>query len=607
MSTIKHCLTVVAAVALVSGAAQANENLLELQDNSELWALQLGNYAGNRHSRLDQIDRDNVQDLRATWQFSTGVLRGHEGGPLYVGDGRLYIHTPFPNRVFALDIEDEGRIVWMYEPDQDPRVVPIMCCDTVNRGLAYADGRLFLAQADNTVIALSAEDGELLWSAKNGDHTRGESMTMSPLVVNNKVIVGNSGGEFGVRGHITAYNAETGEQEWRGYSTGPDSEVLLDPETTLMMGEPVGEADLGVSTWPEGEWEIGGGAPWGWVTYDPELNLIYYGSGNPGTWNPAQRAVDGEPADNKWSITVFARDADTGMAKWVYQKVPFDEWDYDGVNENQLIDVEMNGEERKGLAIIDRTGFGFLLDRETGELLVAEKFAPETNWATHYDMDTGRPVVDPDYSTFTQGTDVNTTDICPTAMGAKTMQPSSYSPDTGLIYAGINRICMNYEPHEVEYTSGQPYVGATLTMMPAPGDNGMEGRMGSFMAWDPVAGEVVWEVEERFAVWSGALTTAGNLAFYGTLEGYVKAVDIENGDELWRFKTPSGIIGNVNTFQHNGKQYIAVLSGVGGWAGIGLAAGLTDPEEGLGAVGVFSALEDYTKLGGVLTVFALPD
>ncbi|MGL6251649.1 MAG: PQQ-binding-like beta-propeller repeat protein, partial [Billgrantia desiderata] len=297
-----------------------------------------------------------------------------------------------------------------------------------------------------------------------------------------------------------------------------------------------------------------------------------------------------------------------GSVKWVYQKVPFDEWDYDGVNENQLIDVEFEGEERKGLAIIDRTGFGFLLDRETGELLVAEKFAPETNWADSYDMETGRPNVNEDYSTFRQGVNVNTTDICPTAMGAKNMQPSAYSPRTGLIYAGINRICMNYEPYETEYVAGQPYVGATLTMMPAPTENGqMEGRMGSFIAWDPVAGETVWEVDERFAVWSGALATAGDLAFYGTLEGHVKAVDIENGEELWRFKTPSGIIGNVNTFMHEGKQYVAVLSGVGGWAGIGLAAGLEDPEEGLGAVGVFSALGDYTKLGGVLTVFALPD
>ena len=482
-----------------------------------------------------------------------------------------------------------------------------MCCDTVNRGLAYADNKLFLAQADATVIALDAETGELLWSANNGDPSVGETMTMSPLVVGDKVIVGNSGGEFAVRGHLTAYNIETGEMVWRGYSQGSDEEVLINPETTMMMGEPVGESDLGISTWPGDEWERGGGAPWGWVTYDPELNLIYYGTGNPGTWNPEQRAIDGEPADNKWSISVFARDPDTGEVAWVYQKLPFDEWDYDGVNENVLIDVEIDGEQRKALHIIDRTGFAFLIDRESGVPISIEKFAPETNWATHYDLETGRPEVVAEFSTFAQGANVNTTDICPTAMGAKNMQPSSYSHDTGLIYAGINRICMNYEPWEVDYVAGQPYVGATLTMHPAPTEAGGHGGLGSFIAWDPVAAETVWEIDEPFAVWSGALTTAGGLAFYGTLEGYIKAVDQETGEQLWQFKTPSGIIGNINTFQHEGRQYVAVLSGVGGWAGIGLAAGLTDPDEGLGAVGVFASLADYTNLGGVLTVFVLPE
>jgi lanthanide-dependent methanol dehydrogenase len=598
-----HLLITSAAVALIgAGSGAANENQLELQQNPELWPAALGNYAGTRYSQLDQINRDNVDDLRVAWQFSTGVLRGHEGGPLYVGDGRIYVHTPFPNKVFALDHED-GRILWVYEPDQDPRVIPVMCCDTVNRGLAYADGRLFLNQADNTVIALDAESGELLWSAENGSFEEGETMTMSPLVVGDKVIVGNSGGEFAVRGHVTAYDVETGDMVWRGYHQGPDDEVLLDPETTLMMGEPIGEADLGVTTWPDDEWTRGGGAQWGWITYDPELNLIYYGTGNPGTWNPAQRAMDGEPADNKWSISVFARDPDTGEVRWVYQKLPFDEWDYDGVNENVLIDVEWEGEERKALHIIDRTGFAFLIDRETGEPLSIEKFAPETNWATDYDLDTGRPNVDPQYSTFTQGVDVMTENICPTAMGAKNMQPSSYSPDTGFIYAGINRICMNYTPHEVDHVVGQPYVGATLSMHAAPGGD----RLGSFIAWDPVNAETVFEIDEPFAVWSGALTTAGGVAFYGTLEGWIKAVDKETGDELWSFKTPSGIIGNVNTWQHEGRQYIGVLSGVGGWAGIGLAAGLTEPEEGLGAVGVFAALSDYTNLGGVLTVFVLPE
>src|SRR5690554_6459713 len=215
---LRPILYTAAAVGMFSTAiAHANQNLLDLQQNPEYWPTQLGNYQGNRYSQLDQINRDNVSEMRSVWQFSTGVLRGHEGGPLYVGDGRIYIHTPFPNKVFALDVED-GRMIWTYEPDQDPLVIPVMCCDTVNRGPAYADGRLFLNQADGTVIALDAETGELLWSAKNADPSIGESGTMSPLVVNDKVIVGISGGEYGVRAHLTAYNTETGEMEWRGYS-----------------------------------------------------------------------------------------------------------------------------------------------------------------------------------------------------------------------------------------------------------------------------------------------------------------------------------------------------------------------------------------------------
>lgn len=599
-------LLLAAAATVFAGSAFANEKLLELQKNPEMWPTALGNYQGHRYSPLDQVTRENVRDLSVAWQISTGVLRGHEGGPLYVGDGRVYVHTPFPNKVFALDVET-GRILWVHEPEQDESVIAVMCCDTVNRGLAYADGKLFLALADTTVIALNAEDGKVLWSEKNGDPAVGEAQTMSPLVVGDKVIVGISGGEYGVRAHLTAYDINTGKRVWRGYSQGPDNEVLLNPQTTKVMGKPVGEADLGVSTWPEGGWKLGGGAPWGWITYDPELNLIYYGTGNPGTWNPAQRAKDGKPADNLWSIAVVARNPDTGEVAWAYQKVPFDEWDYDGVNENVLVDLEIDGKQRKLIHILDRTGFAFLIDRETGEPVKIEKFAPETNWATHYDLGTGRPVLDPKYSTFTQGVDVNTTGICPTAMGAKNMQPSSFSHDTGLIYAGINRICMDYEPSEVEFVAGQPFVGATLAMHPTPTASGGHGGTGSFIAWDPVNFKTVWEIDEPFAVWSGALTTAGGVAFYGTLEGYIKAVDQQTGKELWRFKTPSGIVGNVNTFQHKGRQYVAVLSGVGGWAAIGLAAGLTQPEEGLGAVGLFGSLNEYTNLGGVLTLFALPE
>jgi PQQ-dependent dehydrogenase (methanol/ethanol family) len=301
-------------------------------------------------------------------------------------------------------------------------------------------------------------------------------------------------------------------------------------------------------------------------------------------------------------MTVFARNPDDGMAKWVYQMTPHDEWDFDGINEMILADLPMDGQMRKVLVHFDRNGFGYTLDRVTGELLVAEKYDPAVNWATHVDMKTGRPQVVDRYSTQFNGEDVNTTGICPAALGSKDQQPAAFSPRTNLFYVPTNHVCMDYEPFRVSYTAGQPYVGATLSMYPAPGGN----NMGNFIAWDATKGEIVWSNPELFSVWSGALATAGDVVFYGTLEGYLKAVDAQTGEELFKFKTPSGIIGNVTTYMHNGKQHIAVLSGVGGWAGIGLAAGLTDPTAGLGAVGGYAALKNYTALGGQLTVFTLP-
>jgi PQQ-dependent dehydrogenase (methanol/ethanol family) len=444
-------------------------------------------------------------------------------------------------------------------------------------------------------VALNAETGAVEWKVANGDAKKGETGTSAPMVVKDKVLIGISGGEFGVRGSMTAYNIKDGTQAWRAYSMGPDSDILVDPVKTTHLGEAVGK-DSGLNTWEGDQWKIGGGTTWGWYAYDPELDLVYYGTGNPSTWNPSQR-----PGDNRWSMAIFARNPDTGMAKWVYQMTPHDEWDFDGVNEMILSDQEVGGEMRKLLVHFDRNGFGYSVDRENGQLLIAEKFDPSVNWATHVDLKTGRPQVVAKYSTDQNGEDTNTTGVCPAALGSKDQQPAAFSPKTGLHYVPTNHVCMDYEPFRVSYTAGQPYVGATLSMYPPEGDD----HMGNFIAWDATTGKIAWSKEERFSVWSGALATAGDVVFYGTLEGYLKAVDAKTGDELYKFKTPSGIIGNVTTYKHNDKQYVAVLSGVGGWAGIGLAAGLTGPTEGLGAVGGYAALSNYTALGGQLTVFAV--
>jgi len=592
----KLLLSAIAVAMTISAApvAQANDKLMALSNDANNWAMPTGDYANTRYSKLSDITAANVGTLKVAWTFSTGVLRGHEGNPLVIGD-MMYVHTPFPNNVYALNLND-GKIVWRYEPKQDPTVIPVMCCDTVNRGVAYGDGKIILHQADTSVVALDAKTGKQIWKTANGNPKIGETGTSAPMVVKDKVLVGISGGEFGVRCHVTAYDLKTGAQSWRAYSMGPDSDILVDPAKTTHMGKPVGK-DSGTNTWKGDQWKIGGGCTWGWLSYDPDTNLVYYGSGNPSTWNPKQR-----PGDNRWSMTIMARDADTGMAKWFYQMTPHDEWDYDGINEMILVNQKVKGKMRKVLVHFDRNGFGYTMDRVTGELLVAEKYDPVVNWATHVDMKTGRPQVVSKYSTEQNGEDVNSTNICPAALGTKDQQPAAFSPKTGLFYVPTNHVCMDYEPFRVTYTPGQPYVGATLAMYPPKGDS----NMGNFIAWDATKGKIVWSNKEKFSVWSGALATAGGVVFYGTLEGYLKAVDAKTGKELYKFRTPSGIIGNVSTYKHGGKQYIAILSGVGGWAGIGLAAGLTDPSAGLGAVGGYAALSNYTRLGGTLTVFSLP-
>ena len=563
------------------------------------WAQPAGDYANTRYSQLKEINSENVKTLTPVWTFSTGVLRGHEGAPLVIGD-TMYVHTPFPNIVYALDLNRDGTISWKYEPKQDPAVVGVMCCDTVNRGLAYGDGKIFLYQADTTLVALDAKTGVPIWSVKNGDPSKGATGTSAPLVVKDKVLVGVAGGEFGVRGYLTAYDIKDGKEDWRAYSVGPDSDMLIDPGKTTELGRPVGK-DSSLTSWQGDQWMIGGGTPWGWVSYDPELNLVYYGSGNPSTWNPKQR-----PGDNKWSMTIFARYLDSGMAKWVYQMTPHDEWDYDGVNEMILVDQLIDGKARKTLVHFDRNGFGYTLDRATGELLVAEKFDPSVNWAASIDMDKssktfGRPRVVAKYSTEQNGEETNTQGICPATFGAKNANPAAFSPRTDLFYVPVTHICMDYEPFHISYTAGQPYTGADTSVYPPSGET----EMGRVIAWDAKAGKIVWSNREPFAVASGLLATAGGVVFYGTLEGYLKAVDAKSGKELYKFKTPSGIIGNVMTYEHRGKQYVAVLSGVGGWAGVGLTAGLTHSSEGANSPEVYAALSSYTALGGQLTVFAL--
>lgn len=582
-------------VLLLPITAYGNKELLSLQKDDGQWVIQRKNYAGTGYSTLAQINADNVKRLKVAWSFSTGTNQGHEGVPLVVGK-TMYVHSSYPNHVYALDLTKEGApIKWSYHPKQDARAVPVACCDLVHRGLNYAEGKILMHTLDAQIIALDANTGKEIWKVRNGDPTKGETMTGSGLVIGDKYIQGISGGEFGVRGFVVAYDINTGKQVWKAYSMGPDEDLRLAPDFNSANPH-YGRFGQGTETWPGDEWKRGGGTTWGYWSWDPDLNLFYYGTGNPGTWNPTPRK-----GDNKWSMTLWARNPDTGMAKWAYQMTPWDAWDFDGVNEGILSEQTIGGKKYKTLTHFDRNGFGYTLDRTNGTLLVAEPFV-FVNWATGIDKKTGRPIEVAEKRTK-QG--VDTKDVCPCAMGGKDQQPAAYSPRTNLFYVPTNNMCMNYEGVLVNYTAGAPYVGANLLMFPGRG-----GHLGEFMAWDGATGKKKWGIKESQPAWAGALVTATDLVFYGTMDGWFKAVDARNGKLLWKHKVGSGIIAPPMTFLGpNGKQYVAVLSGVGGWFGAIVSLDLPpdDPTGALGEVGVAyqSGLDKATTKGGMLYVFAL--
>ena len=623
INKIKLALGLVAglsvAMPMIASAAADQEKAISDANN---WADPRGDYTNQAHSKLTQINQGNVKNLKAAWTFATGVNRGHEGSPVVVGN-MMYVHTAFPNNIYALDLNDNQKIVWSYFPKQDPSVQAVLCCDNVNRGLGYGDGKIFLQQNDGMLVALDAASGKKVWDVKNVDPKVGATNTNAPQVRKDKVLTGCSGAEFGVRCFIAAYNLKDGSLAWKAYSTGPDSEVLIGKDfnkdtplySALSVYEDVaggnkqggsfkkidtaklkgGEKDLGLKTWLKPQavkdgWQHGGGSVWGWWPYDPKTNLVYYGTGNPSVWNP-----DVRPGDNKWSMTVFARDLNTGVARWGMQMTPHDEWDYDGINEVILFD---NGGKTYAWHH-DRNGFAYTWQADNGVLVAAEKVHPFVNWATDVDKKSGVPSK---LATASTHQDYNAKGVCPAALGTKDQQPAAYSPKTGLIYTPLNHVCMTYEPVESKYVAGQPWVGATLTMFAGP-----DGVMGGFAAYDPMTNKKAWYNKEKFSAWGGALTTASDLVFYGTLDRWFKALDAKTGKELWKFQVGSGVIGNAFTYTNGGKQHVGVLSGIGGWAGVAMNLGLTNPTDALGAAGGYAELTKYNAApgGGALTVFSL--
>jgi PQQ-dependent dehydrogenase (methanol/ethanol family) len=585
---LKRALTAITVLLLFLALANAQP-----ADDGE-WRLAGKDHANTRFSGLAQITPANVARLQVVLDFPTGLDRGHEAAPI-VADNTMYVVGPYPNPVFAFDLaQPVPRLKWKFEPAPNPSAQGVACCDTVNRGAAYADGRLFFNTLDNQTIALDAKTGKELWRTKLGEIKLGQSMTMAPLVVKNKVLVGNSGGEFGVRGWLTALDAATGKIAWQAYSTGPDKDVLIGPNFKPWYSADRG-ADLGVKTWPPEAWKIGGGTVWGFISYDPELDLVFYGTGNPGPWNPAQR-----PGDNKWTSGVFARRPDTGEAIWYYQSSPHDLHDYDGINESIVVDMDWQGARRKLLLRPERNGYLYVMDRATGQVLSAKPYVHITT-STGVDMETGRlqynPAKDPRPGEAMR-------DICPASPGAKDWQPAAWSPRTKLLYIPHQNLCQDTITYEASYIAGTPFVGVDNKMYPGPG-----GHRGLFTAWDPVTGRQAWQITENFPVWSGALATAGDVVFYGTMDGQFKAVDARSGKVVWQYKTASGIVGQPVSYRGpDGRQYIAVLAGIGGWPGAIVSANL-DTRDGTAAAGFANALRDLqaaTQKGGRLYVFALP-
>jgi PQQ-dependent dehydrogenase (methanol/ethanol family) len=561
------------------------------QDDGQ-WTMPARDHAATRYSGLRDITAGNVKGLKAAWSFSTGVLGGFEGQPLVVGT-TMYVVTPWPNVAYAFDLTREGYpLRWKYRPSVSGAAIGTACCDVVNRGAFYTQGKLVFNLLDGHTVALDAETGRELWKTQVADLGRGETTPMAPLVVRDRVIVGVAGGEFGVRGWVKGLDLATGAIVWTGYNLGPDHEVLVKPGVFKPFYQQ--GTELSQSSWPGDSWQRGGAPAWGWLSYDAELDLVYYGTGNPAPWNADERQ-----GDNRWATSAMARRPGDGALVWAYQFTPHDTWDYDSTQEMILTELTLNGVRRKVLVHFDKNGFVYVLARATGEVLKADAYVP-VNWATGVDLVTGRPLVDS--SKVTGAKRGTITNICPTLEGGKNQQPAAWSPKQGLFFAATSNMCMDYTVWEPSFIKGVPYIGASV-----PYKAGEGGHLGAFIAWDPVKGRKVWEIREPYPVWSGALATAGDLVFYGTLDGWFKAANAATGAVLWKFKVGSGVVGNPIAFRGaDGKQYIAVYAGFGGdWGLLSGDVKSDDPDDVRAPASFMPDIARHTSQGGIVWLFAL--
>lgn len=577
-----------AAALLVTAAALPASLQAQTPAAAADWTTPSGTVQGTRFSSLVDINAGNVGKLVEEFSYATGNKATHQGQPLVVGS-RMYVVTPFPNKLVALDLAHPGLVLWTYSPSVNEFARGVACCDVVNRGAVYADGKVIFNTLDDSTVAVDAITGKQVWRTKLGDPTTGETLTGAPLVAKDKVIIGNAGGELGVRGWVQALDLKTGKPLWKAFNTGPDADVKIGASFKPFYAKDRG-TDLGATTWPGTLWKQGGSTSWAWFSYDPGLNLVYYGTGNPGVWNPDMR-----PGDNKWGASIFARNPDTGEAVWAYQLTPHDGWDFDAVNESIVADLTIDGKARKVVVHFNKNGFAYTMDRATGEVINANKFGHVT-WADRVDLATGAPVVNPGMSPH-EG--VTTANICPSVLGVKDWEPAAYSPTTGLFYVPAINFCNSLEPLKAMYIAGTPFMGVDLAFAPGPG-----GYMGELVAWDAAKGQRAWSVTEALPLYAGALATAGNLVFYGTLDKHFKAVDASTGKLLFDKQLECGIVGNPMTYTApDGKQRVAVYTGVG-WLAGGFAGGPC-PAGGSGESKKTKAVAG-APTSGMLHVFKLP-
>ena len=500
------------------------------------WATYGRTYANQRYSPLKQINDQNVSKLKLAWALQLGSLRSNEATPIVVGD-TLYVSSSWgPKTVFAVNAKT-GRIKWQYQPELPDDMIQFACCDVDTRGVAYADGKIFVGRLDSHLVALDAETGKQLWDTVVVDYKQGAAITSPPIVVRDIVITGYAGGDYGARGALQGYDANTGKLLWRTWMTaGKD--------------EPNGD------TWKGDSAEHGGASTWNVGSYDPKTDTVLWGTSNPAPWNDAVRSTAGPDwgkFTNLYSASTVALDPKTGAIKWWFQNTPADVWDYDGVNEHVLADLKgTDGSTIPSVMKADRDGFIFVLNRETGKLVSADPYVP-VNWAKSYDIAKGVPVLDP----AKRVTESNPgKDVCPSWIGGKNWQPMSFSPDTGYLYIPANNLCTDSKDIPIQYRRGLFYLGQDFNVFGGPG-----GYNGDLVAWDPVARKPAWDIKLPLPYNGGTMTTAGNLVFFGDITGLFHALNAKTGQNLWQVNLGSGIGAGSMSFEVDGKQYVGIVAG----------------------------------------------